>query len=292
MAAHSHTKPSIFDYLDYRRFLEDFTAYLKSKGQYSIRKFAAQAGFKSNSFMRMVVTGKRNLSTESVRKLSTAFRLTERETEFFEKLVIFAQSETLQGKDTAYQEILKSKAFQNVQPTAAAQYEFFNNWSIVALLEGLGTTFSDLPPQDMARALDMTQSQLEQALNLLNNLGLIHKRGKVWKKKEAAFQTPAETNSLNIRNFHRQMIERALHSIDNTPREKRAFRSGTIALSHASYEDVKRRTFQFIEDLNAIYAREKDVDKIYQINIQIFPLLEVPGSGELSANRQKKQGDS
>ncbi len=52
--------PNIFNYMDYREFLEDFYDEQKSANKaFSYQYFANKAGFKSKSFIKLVIDGKK-----------------------------------------------------------------------------------------------------------------------------------------------------------------------------------------------------------------------------------------
>jgi uncharacterized protein (TIGR02147 family) len=59
--------PNIFNYLNYRDFLKDYYEEHKAKSPcFSYKYLANKAGFKSKSFFHEVITGKKNLSKDSM----------------------------------------------------------------------------------------------------------------------------------------------------------------------------------------------------------------------------------
>ena len=84
---------SIYDYLDYRRFLRDAFEEKKNTLQgFSYRTFSRSAGIVSPSFLKLVMDGKRNLTPSSIRKFARGFRLKPDEAEYFENLVLYNQA--------------------------------------------------------------------------------------------------------------------------------------------------------------------------------------------------------
>ncbi len=78
-------RPLIFEYSSYRDYLRDLYSYLKaSRPYFSYRYFAAKAGFNSPNFLKLVIDGKRNLSSDSVKRFATALKLERDELAFFE----------------------------------------------------------------------------------------------------------------------------------------------------------------------------------------------------------------
>jgi uncharacterized protein (TIGR02147 family) len=63
-------RPDVFQFTDYREFLKGFYEWKKAQGEFSHRVFAHRAGLKSSSFLRLVLTGKRNLSPDGITKFN------------------------------------------------------------------------------------------------------------------------------------------------------------------------------------------------------------------------------
>lgn len=109
--------PNLFSYSNYRTFLKD--AYEEKRKtanpQFSYRLFSRLAGFSSPNFIKLVMMGQRNLSTDGVAKVAKALELKVRETRFFEALVSFGQAQTREDKSQSYTQLLHFKAFKDVK---------------------------------------------------------------------------------------------------------------------------------------------------------------------------------
>ena len=86
--------PDVFEYLDYRKYLKDFVEFARANRRYSVRRFAQQVGFKSSGFLNMVISGRRNLTGGSAKKVATGFHLNIRESDFFFSLIQFFEDFT------------------------------------------------------------------------------------------------------------------------------------------------------------------------------------------------------
>lgn len=276
-------KPSVFDYYDYREFLKDSIEFLRTKGKFSVRSFAAQVGFKSIGFLTMVLKKERNLSLKSAQKIAEALHLQKSDSDFFEKLVLFNQAETLEDKDLRYQDLLNFHKFRSIRQADAAQYEFFAHWYVVAVLEALGTELAKGGLDAIAASMRVDRSKVDHAIEILSRLKFIEKNGQTWKRLEPAISTEREIKNLTVRRFHREMIAKALETIDGLPAKDRELGSLTISLSSAKFEELRRRIFQFQQDLNALYSDDPDPEKIYQMNIQLFPLAVIKELQKASA---------
>jgi hypothetical protein len=127
---------SIFSYVNYRRFLKDY--YLKAKAEkkyFSYRYFSRRAGINSPNFLKVVIEGKRNLSSKTIEKFATALGLNQQETVFFRRLVMFNQAKTASEKQESY--ILLREMANHVRMNAPGSdfAGFLNKWYINAVRE-------------------------------------------------------------------------------------------------------------------------------------------------------------
>lgn len=267
------SKPNIYEFLDYREFMIAMVEYLRSQNQYSIRTFANKVGFKSSAFMKMVTNGTRNLSGDSIRRIAEGFKLQKTEAEFFAHLVDFNQAENSEKKDEAFRRLMTFKKFQEAKELVAAQYEFFKHWYVIAILESMGYDWAKKKPAEMARSLSITERQVTEAIQLLEDLQLIERKGASLRRIDTIIETPAQTQSINIRNFHREMIHKALESIESLSSEERELGGVTIPLSRESYDKVKKKLHKIRREIAADFSDEPDAEKIFQLNFQLFPIL-------------------
>src|SRR5664279_1428769 len=99
---------NITSYVDYREYLRDFFEQKKRELRfYSYRLFSQRAGLKSPNFLKLVIMGERNLSKQSVLKFARALGINKKETEYFENLIFFNQSKTLEEKNYFLGKLMK-----------------------------------------------------------------------------------------------------------------------------------------------------------------------------------------
>src|SRR5258706_11898436 len=90
----------IFTYDNYRSFLRDHYQEKKRQSKsYSFRYFAKKAGLDSPNYYKLVMDGQRNLTHRNIRKFSKGLGLSDRETLFFENLVLQNQSKEPEEKE-------------------------------------------------------------------------------------------------------------------------------------------------------------------------------------------------
>jgi uncharacterized protein (TIGR02147 family) len=84
----------LFDYDDFRKFLQDyFEEQKKMRSVFSHRFFAAKAGFSSSSYCLNVIRGRFNLTPKSIEKISKAMEFEPLQKSDFEALVQYNQAQ-------------------------------------------------------------------------------------------------------------------------------------------------------------------------------------------------------
>lgn len=268
-------KHSIYTYTDYRKFLVDRVELLKTLGLYRVRAFARSVGFASPNYLQMILRGKRNLGTRFVLPLSRALSLSPVETQFLRALVYFTDSKDLQLKDEAFQSMARFKGFREAYPLTIDQYQIFQDWRNVALLEGLSASWSRTKLATMASDLELTVEEIRERIALLAKLRLIEKDplSGVWRRTSEGLTTESVVNDLNVRNFHREMIKRGLNSVDTFQLQERTVGGLTMSLSESDFQRLSKMVDEFTLKIVAEFSTTTLATDVYQLNFQIFPLL-------------------
>ena len=269
------SKPFIFDFLNYREFLKARVEYLKSENLFTVRDFTLRSGFRSTSYLTMIIDGRRNLMPESVSKVSKGLLLNSHESDFLMNLVKFDTAPTPEDKELALKKIMGNRTVQKARLLAVDQYEFYSNWRIVALYEILGLDHLHPKTSQLSQWLKTTPSKVSRYLQILERLQLIRKQNGHWIKQERALQTPPDVASVVVRNFHRVMLQKAKEALDNIPQKERNVTGLTIALSQNNYERLCNRIKEFRAEINAELSNEQNADKIYQLSFQLFPFVDL-----------------
>jgi uncharacterized protein (TIGR02147 family) len=270
---------NIFTYLDYRQFLKDKFKELKStRKSFSHRAFAKMAGFSSSNFVMLVMQGKRNLSSEAIQKVAKGLKLKKAEAEFFENLVRFNQASGDDEKNFYYSRISSNRQYAKSKPLEKGQFDYYSNWYIPAIREMVLLEDFKEDPEWIAQKLSpqITAREAEAALKLLLDLGLLvrDKSGKLI-QEDRHISSGDEVSSLAVKNFQRDMIEKAAASIDATPAKLREIGSVTFAVKKEKLAEAKRMIREFRSKLSGFLAEEEKADAVYQFNLQVFNLSKV-----------------
>lgn len=268
-------KNSIYAYTDYRRFLEDRVELLKSAGLYRVRAFARSVGFASPNYLKMVISGHRNLGSRFIMPMARTLNLSPVETQFFRSLVYFTDSKDMDLKDESFRKMTEFKGFREAFPFTLEQYQVFQDWRNIAILEGLSTNWAKAKLSELAQDLNLTVDEFKEKIALLASLNLIVRDPETghWKRSSEAITTGDVVNDLNVRNFHREMIKRGLDSVDTLSLKERALGSLTLSLSEADYQRLNKMVDEFTLKITSEFTNVSAASGVYQLNFQFFPLL-------------------
>lgn len=269
-------QPLVFDYHDYREFLGDSYNYAKNKnGKFSYRFFAQKAGFSSASFLKLVIDGKRNLTNESINRVSKAFRLKKQEHEFFEKLVFMNQASTHEIRNHYYKQMLSMKGFIKVNQIAKACYDYYSKWYYPVIREMVAFGNKKYNAEMIAQLLEppISEKQALEALDHLLMLGLIKKdeEGR-WEQCDKHISTGQEVRSMIVAQYHKEMLQLASDSIDRFSSSSRDISAMTFSMKAGKLEELKQLIAAFRDQVRSVLVEDESGDQVLQLNIQLFPL--------------------
>lgn len=269
--------PDVFTYLDYRRYLEDAFAFRQMEdSRLSLRAFAQRAGYSTPNFLKLVIEGKLNLHPESLAGTAKALGLNKREQDFFENLVWFNQAKDHDTKNRYFERILKAEAYQGFKVLGLSQYRYFSRWYHPVIRELAVHPDFDGTPAWIARRIfpAITVPQARKSLDLLEELGLLSRENGRWRQTDLTLATASEVASLALMNFHKAMLGVALEALQHFPSASRDFRCLTVSLSPADFRELKARCEEFWRETLAFANRKSNASKVYQMNMQLFPLIQ------------------
>lgn len=130
--------------------------------------------------------------------------------------------------------------------------------------------------------LKISSADCEAALTLLLKKGFIRQLDDgTFATGRGYYETPFDTPSRLIRQFHRESLDFAKDCLDLVKVEKRHVVSNLLCVRSEDLEKVKQRIEEFRKELNAQYDRtDRSADVLYQLNLQFLPLSHSPGQDE------------
>ena len=266
----------LYEYMNYRDYLRD--SYDEKKRDhpfYSFRLFSQKAGFSSPNFLKLVIDAKRNLSKESVFKFSKALSHNKKEAEYFENLVFFNQSKTLEEKNAYLSKLMKYRRKSDPKKIEESEYSYYSEWyhpvirELVTAIDFKG----DYKTLGHAVIPPISPVEAEKSVKLLLDLAFIEKtdNGR-YAKSTATLTTGPLVRSIAVANYHKAMMQRASESIERFPSNQRDISSLTLSVSGETMGAMIEKLREFRKELLDIAEADKNPGMAVQINFQLFPL--------------------
>lgn len=264
---------------DYRKFL---LVWFEAEKIRNPRASLSSIGSRLNldpTLLGRIMQGERHLATSRIQMVCDLIGLKGDLSDYFRHLVLLAKSKSAREAQ-ACQDRLRD--LRRVMPSTLShdQESFWDSWVNVALYTVVACDSFGDEWEVLGSLLQPPQSPdlVKSAMETLERLGMISKsEGGIWQPSHRFVRDRRADQSRSLRNFHRQNLLLALHSLDNIPVADRNVSSVTIAIDAPAYHDL----LQMIEGLRAkAMSRSEKViasDQVVQLNIQMFPLTS-PGA--------------
>lgn len=278
-------KPSVYQFTDFRKFLQaslDFKR--KINPQFSESAFLRQAGFGENSrgYFGLIMAEKRNLSPQTIVGFSRACRLNETETSYFEALVHYNQSKNEKDKAFYFERMTKlqrgktSEAFELLR----SQYEYFSNWSLVAIRELVSFHDFQENPEWISQRLRkrVSAKQVNEAIEHLLRLQLLkrNENGHLEQSNEIITFTDNSLNYTIVNQVHSQILDLAKNALENDSYKDRSISSVVLACDESRFEEIRTEINNFRNHiLNTYGTKSSKSDVVLNMGIQLFHLTQI-----------------
>jgi uncharacterized protein (TIGR02147 family) len=286
----SKKKINVFGYSDYRLFLKDYYESRKrSHPEFTYRYIAKSVGFKSAGHFTQILNGSINLSISMAASFAEFLKLGKKESEYFELLVRFNQAKSHAEKRRCFERMLKFEALK-ISTIGPDQYEYFEKWQYVAIRELLAYyPFKD-NYAELAKKLkpSIPAAEAKKAVDLLLRLGLIVKSDDgIFRKRAPALSANPMGKSIAITNQALDTMRLAAEAIERFPKEQRNISGVAFSVSRQTFATIQEEVRNFRKRILDIAQADPGPESVYQFNVQLFPLTEVPEksvAGEMSCD--------
>ena len=262
----------IVDYTDFRLYMRDFYEERKRCSAFSWREFSKIAGFSSPSYMKVVCDGKSKLSRIGVERTGAAMGLSGFEMDYFRAMVVFGQAETEEKKVEAYEKMLAMAKSYKVRVIEGDLFEYYESWRNPVLRE-LAPIMPGATPGEMAKMCypEVSAAEVRDSLDFLTKSGLLKRENGNFVQSETSLRGTTDATRLAMRGMHRIMSKLATPALE-LPKEIRNFSGVTMGLSRESFGKVEKVLNECRRQIIDIAAEEKNIEQVYRVNLQLFPL--------------------
>lgn len=277
--------PAISDYMDFRKYLADYYVYRKKISAreirpYNYQMFSAAADIKSPNYLKMIIEGRRNLSEDMIAKFAKALGLNKEQTEDFHWLVLFNQSTDPAERNIFLKKLSEHRVSSKIKSGEIDKktWDKIPNWVawvIYAMVDQAGVRFDLASLKRLLRG-KASEEEINLALeSLLSSGELVREASGEIKKAHSLIESPEDVPVALVRKLQTQLMYLGLESLYQDAPTEREFGTLTLALTKEEFAEIKFKLRQIRKSLhkdNALARSKSKGEKVYQLNIQLFPV--------------------
>lgn len=266
---------SVFAYTDFRDYLKDFYDRARSADpKFSQRYISQKVGASSSGWFSDLIKGRVNLSGTQLVRLAALLGLENQALGYFETLVHYNQSGSLEERNHHFR---KLAAFKEVPAELLGQdkFEYYSKWYYSAIRELLYFHRFSADYADLARKLNpsIKSQEARDAIELLLRLGLIKKDAQGdFRPSGSTLKKDANHKSLFSANFLRSNMELGMQAIERFEKEERNISGMTLSFSETGFRKAVEEIEALRRRLLALLEEDPKPEKVYQLNLQLFPI--------------------
>jgi uncharacterized protein (TIGR02147 family) len=269
--------PDIFQYIDYRKYLEDYYSKRKSLDSSFTHEYICHrlGQEKAKSYFNNVVKGRMNVSSGFIDRFIDLLELKPDPAKYFRALVNYNQTVSPHEKEFFFDQLvrLNSTPHRVIDRNA---YEFYKEWyhsAIRALLDIIDV-------KDDYKALashlfpPISVKQAHDSIALLTRLGLVAKNKKGFlKATDKMVVTGDFIKDAMVRQFQMKCLEHARNVLANGSNQAHRNVTLTVSLSDKAYNRVSDRIQQMKTEVRSIVHKDElPASKVYHLNVNFFPM--------------------
>lgn len=293
--------PNVTQYMDYRKYLADFYAFRRQQTKndlrpYNYQMFSAAANIKSPQYLRLIIDGKRNLSDDMVAKFAKVLNINKEQTEELRALVNYTQATDPSERNRYLKDLMEKRVSQKIK-TGEIDSKAFDSipgwvtWILYSMTDLKGMKF-ELPYIKQLLGDKVTADEIQEALNKLLESGQLSEDPIT---KEIKKSRPIMENAENIpvalvRKLQAELLYLGMESLFQDDPLDREFGTVTLSLTEKEFEEIKFKLRQMRKQLtkdNSIARTTSPGDRIYQMNIQLFPVTKKIEEQKTSSTEEK-----
>ncbi len=242
----------------------EFKRRKKVNSRYSIRLFAKECGV-SAAFMSYFLRGKRSLSYDQYIEVNRKLKLPDEQTAPPPPTTTLKNDRHLgQYKSTEFVEYPVQENSESI------------TWMdlIISDLTGVHRFKNDVVW--IGKTLGIPPHLVTDSIEKLIRLKILEVHGEKLKKTRKKIYLSTDKSVQNVRDYHRELITRALQQLDKTDSqsfENRLITGASFTLSPKVLTEIKKRMNNFTQEIVDLASKSEPQASLYQLNLQLFPLF-------------------
>ncbi len=250
----------------------------ESRKNYSYRKFAEDLGYKTTNYLHLVCTGKRKLTIKAMSHIANQLDLRGDTQKYLELLVEHERTRSGAERSRIFENLVRMRKQSLPQALDRDMLEYLSVWYNPVIREMASLPSFRDDPHWIAQTIfpRITHEEARQALELLKRLGMLVESPETGQlvPQNTHIKTGSSVRSMAVLRYHQVSLEIARNALITTKAQERDFQAITIPISEGLVEEFKMEITQFWQRLMQKSENCATPDRVYQLNIQLFPLTQ------------------
>ncbi|MBF0429808.1 MAG: TIGR02147 family protein [Fibrobacteria bacterium] len=268
---------NIYKYLNYNQYLKDWYESQKAENEFFSYRYMGRRLLLDPGFLVKVLQGKMPLSKAAIPRVIDFCGLKGKEAEYFDLLVHYGRAKSPRTIAVYFEKLLSLKEMEAYK-TEKSEYEFYQKWYHTAIRCMLAFKKLKANYSEFGKSLTppISAKEVKKSLQLLEALKFIKKnKDGLYEITEATLTTGDQWKSVAIRKFQLEMIRMGGESLERHPKETRDISTITVAINARNLKEIKSQVKKLRQSILQLNQKGQEIDSVYQINMQIFPLSKV-----------------
>ncbi len=280
--------PAVTSYLNVYQYLQDLYAYnKKSREFFSYESWSRELGFKSRSYLRLVVIGKRSITDAFINIFCAHMNFNDTEKIYFRTLVAYSQCRSHEDKKNYGKQLIDLLKKDVDRKQIENHYDFLSSGYLPILQTLLSFEDVERTPKKLSELLQLDSKKVLSGLQKLVDLELAETHTEaggatVWKSKDKLLKVPLQFGNAALEAYHTESLKAAIQA-QKLPHNVRRFRSLLIPLGSEEYTSYLAELEEFVQQVLFKYkADELTNRRLYRVNFNAYPVSEMPRQAEIS----------
>lgn len=247
--------------------MQEFSRRVRVNSRYSLRAFARNLGL-SPGALSEILRSRRPVTFKVAAKIAKALNLNE-----IEAKQLYQLAEISKRKALGYPAPKADRAELSKKLLDEDTFNLISEWHHFALLNLLDCEGFQWKASYIAKRLGLTLSKARLSMELLLRIGLVRIKGSQVKAANDFVLSPSDVPSKAVRNYHRQILEKAKEALELQTIHEREMSGIGLAVDPHDLQRMKKDISEFQDQLIAKYSKGKK-QQVYFLEIALFKLTQ------------------
>lgn len=273
------SQPILKQYIHLTQYFEDYFKFRKFRdSKFSYEVWAAELGFKSRSYLRMISKGSRSITLQFIKIFSDKMNFTADEQEYMTFMAFYSKA-----KSPTQKKIYMDKILDRIDPEQNRleidnYTEFLSSPHLMSLL--LIISFEDViaTEANLKNLLGLKAIEIKRHLKTLQKLKLITQKKAarygqdIWVSNSRAIKISDKAKDAALLKFHMRTLVEAREILENDP-EFRRFRSIYFSVPENQLDDLSHEVESFLKKMRQKFGSNQLHGKnLVKMNLQTYPV--------------------